>query len=73
MKVLNSVETQAVSGAGLLSSGLSVVGSTLGTVMEFVGWKNAKTNAESLGRNAGLVVDSAFEAVSSFFKLVFKK
>jgi len=73
VKELNSVQMENVSGAGLFSSVFGAVGSTFGGLAEIAGWKNAKTNAGDVAKNAGLVIDSAIDTVTSFFKLVFRK
>ncbi|MBT0727393.1 hypothetical protein [Rosenbergiella australiborealis] len=73
MKELNTVEMKSVSGAGIFSNTFSGVASTIGGVMETFGWKNAKANATDVAKNAGLVIDSAIDTVTSFFKLVLRK
>lgn len=73
MKELNSVQMENVSGAGVFSNMFGIVGSTLGGFAETIGWKNAKTNASNVAKNAGLVIDSAIDTVTSFFKLISRK
>ena len=73
MKELTSVQMESVSGAGVFSNTFENIGSTLGGFAEIIGWKNAKTNAANVAKNAGLVIDSAIDTVSSFFKLILRK
>ena len=64
MKELTSVQMENVSGAGIFSDVFGTVGSTLGSLAETIGWKNAKTNATNVAKNAGLVIDSAIDTVT---------
>lgn len=73
MKELNSAQMQNVSGAGVFANTFSSIASTFGGVLETFGWKNAKVNATNVAKNAGLVIDSAIDTVTSFFNLVFRK
>jgi len=73
MKELNSVEIQNVSGAGVFSDTFSTVAAPLGTILQLVGWNNAKVNATNVAKHAGQVIDSTIATVNSFLDFVFRK
>ncbi|TQI78097.1 hypothetical protein FHU10_1911 [Serratia fonticola] len=71
MKVLNTEEMQAVSGAGQIADAAKALGEGIGSIIENFGVKGAKDAAANLGNGIGLVVEAGIDVFNSIFGGIF--
>lgn len=71
MRELNSVEVNAVSGAGFITDIGAALGQSIGAIVESNGKAGATQNGLQLGASIGAIVETAISAFSSFFSGLF--